>query len=142
MIQVISLSCCLKIIIIMAAKTIIIPPYLKKGDTIGLVCPAGYMPKEKIQPCIQVLQRDWGFKVREGKTLGSGENYFSGTDNERLDDLQEMLDDPTVKAVLCARGGYGVGRIIDRLDFRKFKKHPKWLIGYSDITVLHSHIHT
>ena len=126
----------------MSAKKIIIPPYLKKGDTIGLVCPAGYMPKDKMKKCIQVLQRDWGFKVKEGKTLGSGENYFSGTDDERLADLQEMLDDPTVKAILCARGGYGVGRIIDRIDFKHFRKHPKWLIGFSDITVLHAHIHT
>jgi muramoyltetrapeptide carboxypeptidase len=126
----------------MSAKKIIIPPYLKKGDTIGLVCPAGYMPKDKMKKCIEVLQRDWGFKVKEGKTLGSGENYFSGTDDERLADLQEMLDDPTVKAILCARGGYGVGRIIDRIDFKHFRKHPKWLIGFSDITVLHAHIHS
>ena len=126
----------------MADNKIIIPPYLKKGDTIGMVCPAGYMPKEKMKTCIEVLQRDWGFRVKEGKTLGSGENYFSGTDAERLADIQEMLDDPEVKAVLCARGGYGVGRIIDQIDFRKFRKHPKWLIGFSDITVLHAHIHT
>ena len=126
----------------MTSKKIIIPPYLKKGDTIGIVCPAGYMPKEKMKTCLQVLERNWGYKVKEGKTLGSGDNYFSGSDEERLDDLQEMLDDPTVKAVLCARGGYGVGRIIDRIDFKHFRKHPKWLIGYSDITVLHSHIHT
>ncbi len=126
----------------MSAKKIIIPPYLKKGDTIGLVCPAGYMPKEKMKTCIQVLQSDWGFTVKEGKTLGHGENYFSGTDDERLDDLQEMFDDPAVKAVLCARGGYGVGRIVDRIDFTNFRKHPKWLIGFSDITVLHAHIHT
>jgi muramoyltetrapeptide carboxypeptidase len=126
----------------MSSKKIVIPPYLKKGDTIGIVCPAGYMPKEKIKTCIQVLQRNWGFKVKEGKTLGSGVNYFSGSDDERLDDLQEMLDDPTVKAVLCARGGYGVGRIIDRIDFKRFRKDPKWLIGFSDITVLHAHIHT
>lgn len=126
----------------MAAQKIIIPPYLKKGDTIGMVCPAGYMPKEKMKTCMEVLQRDWGFRVKEGKTLGSGENYFSGTDAERLADIQEMLDDPEVKAVLCARGGYGVGRIIDQVDFRKFRKHPKWLIGFSDITVLHAHIHT
>jgi muramoyltetrapeptide carboxypeptidase len=125
----------------MADHKIIIPPYLKKGDTIGMVCPAGYMPKSKMKTCIEVLQRDWGFRVKEGKTLGNGDNYFSGTDAERLADLQEMLDDPDVKAVLCARGGYGVGRIIDQVDFRHFRKHPKWLIGFSDITVLHAHIH-
>lgn len=126
----------------MPAHKIIIPPYLKKGDTIGVICPAGYMPKEKMKTCIQVLQRDWGFKVREGKTLGSGENYFSGSDAERLADLQAMIDDPEVKAILCARGGYGVGRIIDQVNFSRFRKNPKWLIGYSDITVLHAHIHT
>ena len=126
----------------MADHKIIIPPYLKKGDTIGMVCPAGYMPKAKMKTCMEVLQRDWGFRVKEGKTLGSGENYFSGTDAQRLADLQEMLDDPEVKAILCARGGYGVGRIIDQIDFRHFRKHPKWLIGFSDITVLHAHIHT
>jgi muramoyltetrapeptide carboxypeptidase len=126
----------------MAEHKIIIPPYLKKGDTIGMVCPAGYMPMEKMKTCIEVLQRDWGFRVKKGKTLGSGVNYFSGTDAERLADIQEMMDDPEVKAVLCARGGYGVGRIIDQIDFRHFRKHPKWLIGFSDITVLHAHIHT
>lgn len=83
---------------------------------------------------------EWGFKVKAGSTLGSRHNYFSGTDDERLEDMQQMLDDDTVKAILCGRGGYGVGRIIDRLNFKKFKKNPKWMIGYSDITVLHSHI--
>lgn len=117
----------------------IIPPYLSKGDTIGIVCPGGYMPAEKAQTCMDVLM-EWGFKVKTGSTLGSRFNYFSGTDEQRLKDLQKMLDDDAVKAILCARGGYGVGRIIDRINFKKFKKNPKWIIGYSDITVLHSHI--
>lgn len=117
----------------------IIPPYLSKGDTIGIVCPGGYMPAEKAQTCMDVLM-EWGFKVKTGSTLGSRFNYFSGTDEQRLKDLQQMLDDDAVKAILCARGGYGVGRIIDRINFKKFKKNPKWIIGYSDITVLHSHI--
>ncbi|MDQ6814874.1 MAG: LD-carboxypeptidase [Bacteroidota bacterium] len=116
-----------------------IPPYLKKGDTIGIVCPAGYMPVEKLQTCIAVLMQ-WGYKVKAGNTIGSQLNYFSGTDEQRLHDLQQMLDDETVHAVLCARGGYGVGRIIDQLNFKKFKKRPKWIIGFSDITVLHAHI--
>ncbi|MGN6491836.1 MAG: S66 peptidase family protein [Agriterribacter sp.] len=120
----------------------IIPPYLKKGDTIGITCPAGYMPAEKAQACINTLQQ-WGYKVKTGKTLGGeSRNYFSGTDKERLDDLQEMLDDKNIQAVLCGRGGYGVSRIIDDIDFSSFKKKPKWLIGFSDITVLHAHIHT
>lgn len=119
----------------------IIPPYLKKGDTIGITCPAGYMPIEKAQACINTLQQ-WGYKVKTGKTLGGeSPNYFSGTDDERLNDLQEMLDDKNIQAVLCGRGGYGVSRIIDDIDFSSFKKKPKWLIGFSDITVLHAHIH-
>jgi len=117
----------------------IIPPYLKAGDTIGLVCPAGFMPQEKFQTCINVLEQ-WGFKVRVGKTCGSQFHYFSGTDEERLNDLQQMMDDDSVKAILCARGGYGLSRIIDDLNFKKFEKDPKWIIGFSDITVLHAHI--
>ena len=119
-----------------------IPPYLKKGDTIGITCPAGYMAKEKAQTCIDTLQQ-WGFEVMVGKTLGSASaTYFSGTDEERLNEFQAMLDDNSIKAILCGRGGYGVSRIIDRLDFTRFKKKPKWIIGYSDITVLHAHIYS
>lgn len=117
-----------------------VPPYLKKGDTIGITLPAGYMAKEKAQTCIDVLQQ-WGYEVLVGKTLGSkSKTYFSGTDEERLIEFQAMLDAPEVKAILCGRGGYGVGRIIDQLDFTAFKKNPKWIIGFSDITVLHAHI--
>jgi len=117
-----------------------IPPYLKKGDTIGITCPAGYMAKEKAQTCIDTLQQ-WGFEVMVGKTLGSKSlDYFSGTDEERLNELQAMLDDDHIHAILCGRGGYGVTRIIDQLDFTRFKKKPKWVIGFSDITVLHAHI--
>lgn len=117
-----------------------VPPYLKKGDTIGIVCPAGYMPVAKAQTCIETLQQ-WGFNVKVGITLGNQFNYFSGTDEERLNDLQQMLDAKEVRAILCGRGGYGLSRIIDQLDFTKFKRHPKWLIGYSDITVLHAHLY-
>ncbi|MEO6814410.1 MAG: LD-carboxypeptidase [Ginsengibacter sp.] len=118
---------------------IIIPPYLKPGDAIGMVCPAGYMPAEKYQTCIETLEQ-WGFRVVPGKTLGHQYHYFSGTDEERLNDLQQMMDDKNINAILCARGGYGMGRIIDDLDFKKFKKHPKWIIGFSDITVLQGHL--
>jgi muramoyltetrapeptide carboxypeptidase len=117
-----------------------IPSYLKKGDTIGITCPAGYMAVEKAQTCITVLQQ-WGYEVLVGKTLGSkSKTYFSGTDEERLNEFQAMLDAPEVKAILCGRGGYGVGRIIDQLDFTAFKKNPKWIIGFSDITIFHAHI--
>ncbi len=117
------------------------PPYLQKGDTIGLICPAGFMPLEKVQTAIETLQQ-WGFTVKVGTTVGGGStNYFSATDEERLHDLQEMMDDENIKAIMCARGGYGTGRIIDKLSFKKFKKAPKWIIGFSDITVLHSHLY-
>lgn len=119
-----------------------IPPYLKKGDTIGITCPAGYMAAEKVQTCIATLQQ-WGYKVNTGNTVGGrSATYFSGTDEERLRELQQMLDDNHIKAILCGRGGYGTGRIIDRIDFKKFRKQPKWIIGFSDITVLHCHIHS
>ena len=119
-----------------------IPPYLKKGDTIGITCPAGYMAKVKAQTCIETLQQ-WGFRVIVGSTLGSeSKTYFSGTDEERLVELQAMFDDDTINAILCGRGGYGVGRIIDQLNFNRFKKNPKWIIGFSDITVLLSHIYS
>lgn len=118
------------------------PPYLERGDVVGIVCPSGYMPVEKASECIRVLNEEWGFQTKVGKTLGNEYNYFSGTDAERLDDFQRMLDDDEVKAILCARGGYGLSRIIDRINFKKFKKAPKWIIGYSDVTVLHSHLYS
>jgi muramoyltetrapeptide carboxypeptidase len=118
------------------------PAYLQNGDTIGIVCPAGFMPVEKVSECIRVLNEEWGFRTKVGKTVGGQSDYFSGTDEERLADFQQMLDDDEVKAILCARGGYGVGRIIDAINFKKFKKNPKWVIGFSDITLLHSHIFT
>jgi muramoyltetrapeptide carboxypeptidase len=98
------------------------------------------MPREKAITCIETLQ-SWGYRVHEGKTLGGpSENYFSGTDDQRLAEFQQNLDDPEIKAILCGRGGYGLTRIIDRIDFSRFEKDPKWIIGYSDVTVLHAHI--
>lgn len=122
--------------------SVIQPPFLKKGDTIGIVCPSGFMEFTKAAECIRTLQR-WGFNVKTGSTLGGDSaTYFSGTDKQRLLDLQQMLDDDTVQAVLCGRGGYGMGRIIDQIDFKKFRKKPKWVIGYSDITIFHSHVYS
>jgi muramoyltetrapeptide carboxypeptidase len=120
----------------------VLPPYLQPGDMIGIVCPAGFMQPAKAEACIKKFQ-EWGYRVLTGKTVSAEEpvNYFSGTDEERLSDLQEMLDNPDVKAILCARGGYGTSRIIDRLNFSVFRKSPKWIIGYSDITVLLSHVY-
>lgn len=121
-------------------KGIIQPPALQSGDLIGITCPAGYMPKEKVNDCVRSL-RLWGYEVLVGHTVGSkSKTYFSGTDEERVSEMQAMLDAPEIKAILCGRGGYGTGRIIDKLDFAAFKKHPKWIIGFSDITVLHLHL--
>ena len=117
------------------------PPYLQKDDVIGLVCPAGYMASEKVQACVNTLQQ-WGYRVKIGSTVGSAsENYFSGTREERLNDFQQLIDDDEVKAILCARGGYGTTHIIDDLNFKKFREQPKWIIGFSDITILHCHLY-
>lgn len=120
-------------------KKIIIPPYLKPGDTIGISSPAGYIQISEIQSAVNKI-KEWGYRVKIGDTIGKRAFTFGGTDEERRADLQQMLDDPGIKAILCARGGYGLVRIIDTLDFTKFKNNPKWVIGFSDITVLHGHI--
>ncbi len=118
-----------------------IPPYLKKGDTIAITCPAGYMAAGKAAACIKSLQEE-GYEVVIGDTLGSSSlNYFSGTDEQRRKEMQGFMDDKNIKAILCARGGYGTGRIVDKLCFKKFSKRPKWIIGYSDITLLHTFLY-
>lgn len=116
-----------------------LPPYLKKGDVIGITCPAGYITKEDIQPAVNKL-KEWGFEIKTGDTVGKKDFTFGGNDAERLNDFQQLLDDHSVKAIMCARGGYGAVRIIDELDFKKMNKHPKWIIGFSDVTVIHSHL--
>jgi muramoyltetrapeptide carboxypeptidase len=116
-----------------------IPPYLKKADNIGITSPAGNITLDEIQPAILKL-KEWGFNAVIGDTIGKKSFTFGGTDEERLAGFQKMLDDKNIKAILCARGGYGAVRIIDRIDFSSLKKYPKWIIGFSDITVMHSHI--
>lgn len=116
-----------------------IPPYLKPGDTIGITCPAGYITAEEIQPALRIIE-SWGFRIRTGSTVGKRDFTFGGTDAERLQDLQAMLDSTDIQAIMCGRGGYGVARIVDQLDFSKFREHPKWVTGFSDITLLHCHI--
>lgn len=116
------------------------PPYLKKGDKIALVSTARKINLEELDTAIQVLD-DWKLELVPGRTLGAEYYQFAGADVLRVEDFQAMLDDPEVKAILCARGGYGTVRIIDQLDFTKFVQQPKWIVGYSDVTVLHSHIH-
>ena len=115
------------------------PPGLKSGDVVGITSPAGHITAEELLPAIKQIET-WGLKVRLGNTIGKRDFSFGGTDAERVADFQQMLDDPAVKAIMCARGGYGSIRIIDQLNFSKFLIKPKWIIGFSDITVMHCHI--
>jgi muramoyltetrapeptide carboxypeptidase len=118
----------------------ITPSYLKKGDRIAIISTARKVTPEELEPGAGML-RLWGLEVVYGENLFKAYNQFAGTDSERAADLQKMLDDSSVKAILFARGGYGTLRIVDRIDFTGFKKEPKWIAGFSDITVLHNHIH-
>ena len=122
-----------------AQKKMIIPPYLKKGDTIAIVATARKNIEDNLQPAISWL-KNWGLEVVIGKTIGLDKNQLAGNDEERADDFQTQLDNPNIKAIWCVRGGYGTVRMIDLLDFTKFKQNPKWIVGFSDVTVLHSHL--
>lgn len=115
------------------------PPHLKDGDVIGITAPAGYINHEEISSAVQKME-SWGYKIKVGDTIDKRDFTFGGTDEERAKDLQQMLDDPKIKAIMCARGGYGAVRIIDKLNWEKFKTKPKWIIGFSDATVFHSHL--
>jgi muramoyltetrapeptide carboxypeptidase len=116
------------------------PRYLNKGDKFAIIAPAGKISKEKVETAINILQ-GWGFEIVLGANLFNDHYQYAAIDKERLADLQQALDDLSVKAILFARGGYGVIRILDQIDFSNFRKNPKWLIGFSDITIFHSHIH-
>ncbi len=115
------------------------PTYLQKNDTVAIVSTARKIMLDEIQPAIDLLKK-WGLNVVVGATIGLEEHQFAGNDTQRTADFQKMLNSPKIKAIWCARGGYGTVKIIDKLDFALFKKYPKWIIGYSDVTVLHSHI--
>ena len=115
------------------------PPTLKKGDTVAIIATARKIDASTLQPGIKLLE-SWGLKVILGKTIGKAQNQLAGADWQRATDLQEMMDDPSVKAIWAAKGGYGTVKIVDRVDFSKFKQNPKWIIGFSDVTVLHSHM--
>lgn len=118
----------------------IAPPYLKKNDTVAIVSTARKISKNEIKSAINLL-KSWGLQVVLGETIGLKHHQFAGTDAQRAEDFQDALNNPKIKAIWCARGGYGTVRIIDLLDFSTFKQNPKWIIGFSDITVLHSHVH-
>ena len=117
----------------------VMPEFLKKGDTVGITATARKIDLENLAPAIQLLE-SWGLKVVIGRTIGKEENQLAGPDWLRATDFQEMLDNPNIKAIWGAKGGYGTVRIIDKIDFTNFKKKPKWVVGFSDMTILHSHI--
>ena len=115
-------------------------PYLKKGDRVALAAPARKVSPEEMAPAIAALE-SWGLQPVVPEGLYAAEGQLAGSDSHRATLMQSLLDDPEIRAIVCCRGGYGTVRIIDRLDFTRFAAHPKWIVGYSDITVLHSHIH-
>lgn len=116
------------------------PSYLKPGDQVGIICTARSFSAEEAKPAMELLT-SWQLKPVLGNTIGANTHQLGGTDEQRAEDLQQMLDNPEIKAIWIARGGYGTVRIIDKIDFSIFIQHPKWVIGFSDITVLHNHIH-
>lgn len=121
---------------------LITPPSLQKGDTIVILAPAGILKNRKhIIDKAKKLAQSWGLKVVYGKHMFNQSDHFAGTDQQRCQDFQDALDNKNIKAIWSARGGYGSVRILDKLDFSKFIKNPKWVIGYSDITAFHNHIH-
>jgi len=120
-------------------KKLIQPVFLQKNDTVAIVSTARKISLSAIKPAIDLL-KSWGLNIEIGNTIGLEENQYAGSDSERAKDFQKMLNDTKIKAIWCARGGYGTVRIIDQMDFTEFKNNPKWIIGYSDVTVLHSHL--
>jgi len=117
-------------------RSLIIPPYLNKGDRIAIISPASPIEREPVIQAVEMLEES-GFRVTPGDHVFSRCGPFAGTDDERLGDIQKATDDPDIKAILCSRGGYGMSRIVDRIDFSALRKHPKWYVGYSDITSIH-----
>ena len=122
-----------------AQTTMIIPPNLQKGDTIAIVATARKNITDNLKPSLN-LAKSWGLNVVIGKTIGLDNHQLAGTDEQRAADFQAMMDNPNIKAIWCVRGGYGTARMLELVDFTKFKKNPKWIIGFSDVTVIHSHL--
>lgn len=116
-----------------------IPPSLQKGDTVAILATARKNIDNNLKPAIDLLH-SWGLEVVIGKTIGLDDNQLAGTDAQRAEDFQHQLDNPNIKAIWCVRGGYGTVRIIDLLDFTQFKQNPKWIVGFSDVTILHSYL--
>ncbi|NHA07725.1 LD-carboxypeptidase [Mucilaginibacter sp. HC2] len=121
-----------------AVSSGLLPPYLKKGDKIAITCPAKKLPRP-MNDAVALLQ-SWGLEVVLGDTVSASYHQFAGDDDLRAHDLQRFINDDSIKAIIAARGGYGTIRMIDKVDFSHFAQNPKWLIGFSDITVLHTHL--
>ncbi len=114
----------------------IVPPYLVPGDEVGIISPAFAIDRDKVDAAVRVLE-NWGLKVSVGRNALNREGPFAGKDSERLSDFQEMTENKNIRAIFCSRGGYGMLKIIDRIDFSALKKNPRWYVGFSDITILH-----
>jgi len=126
---------------IYSQEKMITPPYLQKGDTVAIVATARKHIDDDLKLAKEFLE-NWGLKVVVGSSIGLDQNQLAGTDEDRARDFQQQLDNKNVKAIWCVRGGYGTVRMVDLIDFSKFKQQPKWVIGFSDVTVLHSHLNT
>ena len=118
-----------------------VPERLKKGDKVAVVAPAGRFKSQDIDPGLSILD-DWGLDVQLGKHIFNADGFFSASDENRRKDLQEAISSPDIKAIFCARGGFGLGKIIDDLYLLPLLKNPKWIIGFSDITLLHFKLHS
>lgn len=117
----------------------ILPPTLKPGDKVAIIATARFISEVDLQAAIQLL-KSWKLQPILGSSIGLQHNQFAGTDEERAADLQHQIEDPNIKAIWCAKGGYGSIRILDLVDFSILKTHPKWIIGYSDVTAIHLHL--
>lgn len=124
-----------------AQSQMITPPNLQKGDTVAILATARKNIDDNLKPAIDLLH-SWGLKVVIGSTIGLDKDQLAGTDEQRAADFQQQLDNPNIKAIWCIKGGYGTVRMIDLLDFSTFKQNPKWIVGFSDVTVLHNHLNT
>lgn len=124
-----------------AQYNMITPPSLQKGDTVAILATARKNTDDNLKPAIALL-KSWGLEVVIGSTIGLDNDQLAGTDEQRAADFQQQLDNPNIKAIWCVKGGYGTVRMIDLLDFSAFKKNPKWIVGFSDVTVLHNHLNT
>jgi len=116
------------------------PPYLRPGDKVALVATARKISAEELAFALKTLT-EWGLEPVLAKNIYAAENQFAGSDGQRAEDLQWAINDESIKAIFIARGGYGTVRVVDKVNFNEFKPHPKWVVGYSDVTVLHSHFH-